>query len=410
MAVRNCNLGPSENTSPADLSVNQAAEPAKPEAAKKQRGQNGLGNVYQHRRNWYLGIRIRGERHRVKLAPCKLYDKREARKLADAKAKELMEPKPPALKGEKSFRSFAEMFAAWAIKTKIGWGRYAGKKLEETPLRHAVSFFGDTPLRDITKKNIKDFHLHVEQRRIGGRPVKNRTVNGYLKDLRHVFSMAIEWDEADVNPVSKFKFADEERQKAHSRILETEEQEKFLAALPAWLRLMADFALQTGARRGDLLKLTWKSVHGDFVEFLETKECRHRKVNLNSRAQAILSLLRAPNPKPDTFVFEPGADRENVKWRLRRDWEQAIEKAGIPSIRFHDLRHTVGTRLCRAGVDLSTVKELLGHASLKTTQRYLHSSDKLRQQAVEKLAEDGRGLATATESTAAVKPATATIQ
>lgn len=69
--------------------------------------------------------------------------------------------------------------------------------------------------------------------------------------------------------------------------------------------------------------------------------------------------------------------------RIRREREHPVERSGVAKIRFHDLRHTVGTRFVRGAVDLRTVQEILGHASLKTTERYLHSNDKLTQVAVE---------------------------
>jgi len=121
------------------------------------------------------------------------------------------------------------------------------------------------------------------------------------------------------DPVAKFKFADEERQKSAGRILETdEEQNRLLDSLPAWLRLMVEFGLQTAARRGDLVKLTWRSVHPDYVEFLETKECRHREVSLSGRAQEILALLRPPGARPSAFVFEPDVPRVEPRRRAIR--------------------------------------------------------------------------------------------
>jgi integrase len=82
----------------------------------------------------------------------------------------------------------------------------------------------------------------------------------------------------------------------------------------------------------------------------------------------------------------------------------------VPKVRFHDLRHTALTRLIQRAADLRTVKDIAGHASLKTTQRYLHSNDKIQQAAVENLSDFGRYLPTTSKEELEQIPATATIQ
>jgi len=63
-----------------------------------------------------------------------------------------------------------------------------------------------------------------------------------------------------------------------------------------------------------------------------------------------------------------------------------LKKAGIKDFHFHDLGHTYASRLVRNGVDLNTVKELLGHSSITTTQRYLYSQAEQKREAVNSLA------------------------
>ena len=68
---------------------------------------------------------------------------------------------------------------------------------------------------------------------------------------------------------------------------------------------------------------------------------------------------------------------------LHRSFTTACKKAGITGLRFHDLRHTFATRLIQGGVDIETVRSLLGHCSIVLTQRYTHSSDEIKQRAVD---------------------------
>ena len=188
-----------------------------------------------------------------------------------------------------------------------------------------------------------------------------------------------------------------DEEKYPTRVLEETEEGRLLGAMPEWLRLMTIFVLQTGVRRGDVLNLRWEAVHLDYVEFVATKEGKNRTVPLNSDARAVLAFLRPQNARSTDFVFGTGLERGRLARRMKRTWNRAWRKAGVPKVRFHDLRHTALTQLVQRGTDLRTVQGIAGHASLKTTERYLHSNDRLKQEAVEKLAGNGRYTPSATE-------------
>ena len=88
--------------------------------------------------------------------------------------------------------------------------------------------------------------------------------------------------------------------------------------------------------------------------------------------------------KWDYVFINPKTGKPYVE--IKRAFRSACIRASIKDFHFHDLRHTFASRLVRKGVDLNTVKELMGHASITTTQRYLHSQAKEKRQAVETLA------------------------
>ena len=70
---------------------------------------------------------------------------------------------------------------------------------------------------------------------------------------------------------------------------------------------------------------------------------------------------------------------------FRTAFERDVRQAGVADFRFHDLRHTFASRLVMTGVDLPTVKELLGHKDITMTLRYAHLSSDHKQGAVRKL-------------------------
>ena len=79
-------------------------------------------------------------------------------------------------------------------------------------------------------------------------------------------------------------------------------------------------------------------------------------------------------------------NRQGTAYRsFRTAFERAVRKAGIQDFTFHDLRHTFASRLVMAGVDLPTVKELLGHKDITMTLRYAHLSSDHKQAAVRRL-------------------------
>ena len=75
----------------------------------------------------------------------------------------------------------------------------------------------------------------------------------------------------------------------------------------------------------------------------------------------------------DDYVFVNRLGRRLDGSALRRRVERARDAAGLPPLRFHDLRHTYGSQLVARGIDLASVKAAMGHSRITTTERYLHA-------------------------------------
>lgn len=106
-----------------------------------------------------------------------------------------------------------------------------------------------------------------------------------------------------------------------------------------------------------------------------TKSGRVRRVPLPDQAAAALDRLsrREDFTGPDERVFCNVFGRTLDGSALRRRFKRARDVAGLRPLRFHDLRHTYGSLLAAAGVDLVTIKSAMGHSALATTGRYLHA-------------------------------------
>lgn len=150
-------------------------------------------------------------------------------------------------------------------------------------------------------------------------------------------------------------------------------------------------AATTGMRRGELVGLPWRAVHGDSIEVLQTivatgqgpvlsepkTAAGRRRVALDAGTVAELRQWRAAQAEERLF-FGPGYRDHGLVWcwddgrPLGPDWltkrfRQLAADAGLPAIRFHDLRHTWATLALQAGVPAKVVSDRLGHAGIAIT-------------------------------------------
>jgi integrase len=127
----------------------------------------------------------------------------------------------------------------------------------------------------------------------------------------------------------------------------------------------------TGCRRGEILKLTPQDVQGDRLRIVSgnTKTLRERVIPIVPAARPWLAKL------PITIGFEG----------LKTGFARARVKAGMPDVNFHDLRHSCASLLVNMGVPLDVVRDILGHTTVKTTERYAHLHIDRQEEALMKL-------------------------
>jgi integrase len=150
-------------------------------------------------------------------------------------------------------------------------------------------------------------------------------------------------------------------------------------------------ALNTGLRRGELFHLRWRDVVLAGTPQLTVrgegaKSGQTRYVPLNDEAAMVLTVWRGDaKPAGSALVFPSPLDERQPLEDIKKAWLPLMRAAKIAGFRFHDCRHDFASRLVVAGVDLNTVRELLGHADLKMTLRYAHLAPEIKAAAVAKL-------------------------
>jgi integrase len=276
---------------------------------------------------------------------------------------------------------------------------------------------------DLQNKKLDEINAWVVEKGRSARlkaGAKATTVNRDLDDLRSALGKAVAWKLLDVHPLTDVKrsrtddnagvrFLDEDEEKRLRAALDAREEriraerdranawrvERCYPTMPDlrrvefadYLKPMVLLSINTGVRRGELFSLEWRDV--DLVRSILTvrgqsaKSGRTRHVPLNAEALAALQGWREQRPEPDGLVF-PGRHGNRLD-NVRRAWVGVLADANIKGFRWHDQRHHFASRLVMAGVDLNTVRELLGHASYAMTLRYAHLAPEHKAAAVAKL-------------------------
>jgi integrase len=219
------------------------------------------------------------------------------------------------------------------------------------------------------------------------------TVNRYLATLSHLFTVAQrEWRLVDRNPVREISRKKEN--KGRIRYLSDEVREGLLLACERseWppLKALVQLAISTGARRGELLNLTWDRVDlkKGRATVIETKNGEPRVLPLVGKALEALRELKLQNSAKSPYVFpHPNGRPEPLYW-FDSYCLDALKVAGITNFRFHDLRHTCASYLAQRGASTLEIADVLGHKSLAMVRRYSHLAVDHKATLMEKMARE----------------------
>jgi integrase len=212
-----------------------------------------------------------------------------------------------------------------------------------------------------------------------------------------------------IDSIAKVRYLDKEEEKRLKEILQSRDTELKAArerhikwkkergydslleitpsAFADYMAPMILVSLNTGLRRGELLNIRWEDV--DLERAILTvvgdiaKSGKTRHVPLNAVVFDVLKKWRHQN-QCEGYIFLnelTGKKFGNVK----SAWKRILALAKIKNFRWHDMRHHFASKLVMAGVDLNTVRELLGHSDIKMTLRYAHLAPEHKARAVEKL-------------------------
>jgi integrase len=349
---------------------------------------------------WWYKFKFGGKEYR---ASTKCSNRREAQQIEAARRTQLA-------KGEVGIeaRRTAPAFDR-AMQSFLDWQRneHAAKpataKRLTTSSKALLKFFKDKPLDEIEAEDIERYkQWRIKQKRLSpakvlkknpkattDAPLKPATVNRELACLKSLFNRFIKDNVVLKNPVSQVKFLKEESDQM--RVVSDEEERLYLMACSQPLRDVATLMIETGMRPEEVFRIERRNVHLDknyvFNPFGKTKAAK-RKIPLSRKAHEVLR-VRLKNTDGE-FLFPAGRggnDTSKSIVKLNNAHNGAVSRSGVDDFRLYDLRHTFATRAAESGIDLVTLKDLLGHSRLDMVLRYAHPSEAHRFDAIRKIEE-----------------------
>jgi integrase len=263
--------------------------------------------------------------------------------------------------GNHTFKELAEKYNQWME------GRHRSADSKKYRINIILSHFGNLSLRHFNTLAVEQYQTNLINKGL-----KPATVNKHISILKAMIKKAVDWnmvEEETLKRARKVKLLTENNKRL--RYLSKEEWHSLVNSCDPHLKPVVVTALNTGARKEEILSLKWDNVDlkHDFILLDKTKNGNRREIPINQTLRVTLQGLTRRLDIP--YVFYNPIDSKRYK-DIKRSFKTACKRAGITDFRFHDTRHTFASHLVMAGVDITTVKELLGHKTLAMTLRYSH--------------------------------------
>lgn len=363
-----------------------------------------MGSIYKREKIWYIDISVKGRRIRKRIGTSK---KIAELALKDAEVKVARDEFGFA-NHDIAIEKFLERFLEYSRANH----REATTNRYRAVIDHFKEFLETRPkltfLSEITTEVIDQYKVFRKDSWVNpnGQPVETdddvteytrkgaraHTINFEVGVLKTIFYLAIKWDYLKENPtkgVRKLKVNDTEP----VRFLTVEECKKLLEACPPDLYPIYFTFLNTGMRRGELENLEWKDI--DFrrrkikIQWKKNRQPKtgEREIPISQQLYDLLQRLKEENDNglKSRYIFHH-QDGGKLKTKLREKLIKIAEAAGIEGLtKVHTLRHTFASHLVMQGVDLPTVKKLMGHSDIQTTMIYAHLAPDHLADAVDKL-------------------------
>lgn len=304
--------------------------------------------------------------------------------------------------------TFEEVANEWLKNYKVKWEKTTYETTCGTVIRWINPFFGSMKIQDVKLVHGQRFMTHL---------IESKLANSYIKRVfsvaKQIFHYAVDLELISKNPIARVPSPSERSDNADLQTWTFEEINRFLKTAITdrpFYHNVAATAIFTGMRKGEIMGLRKQDVdfenkvikieqtlhetndHGLYfgdpktesskrsIAFDENVE-RVLKNQIRRNAELKLALGAAYNDHDLIFCREDGDPYRPSSFN--RPFNRLTKKAGVPQIRFHDLRHTHATLLLELGTNTKLIAERLGHSDVKTTlNTYSHVTPKMQEEAI----------------------------
>jgi integrase len=298
-----------------------------------------------------------------------------------------------------STQTLREYIDTWLEEKRITMKKGVYPKWKNYLDNHVIADLGSWKLQKLKREHIQAW---------AGRMIKKNLAASTIHLIHEIFSLAMK--DAVKRGILSSNPCD------HVSLPRIEEKEmqffdpKQARALFGQLRgneheALFTLAITTGMRQGELQALRWEDIdfdnstvqvrrtvvylaHEGYHENEPKSRAGRRTIPLTQQTLDALRFhkKRQDSTDEDSLVFcGRGQGGYLSSTGMRLAFDRILEDAGLPHIRFHDLRHTAATLLLRSGASLKSIQKILGHASIQTTMRYVHLLPEMLEEDIERL-------------------------
>ena len=346
----------------------------------------GLGlRVYPSgKRSYLISYWHDGRKRRMVLGSASHLTLKQARDRAKIELARVTKRQDPLdKKRKKNFRRFGD-FAEEYIKHVRKKGNKAWRS-KERMIERFLGHWAARDIRTITRAEIAQLHHRVGTDQ-GSRKGTPYLANRLVQLLSHMFEMAVViagYPEKRVNPAQRIERF---KEISRARRVELEELPKLVAAIEADENKVAGFLfkfiLLTGLRRSEALTAQWKWLDWtrQKLRIPDTKSGRPHETPLSGPAMELLRSI--PRRRGNPYIFQ-SADGAGYLVNPDKAWRRIRKEAGMPDLRIHDLRRSVGSWMAQENVSLHIIAGVLNHRNLNTTKVYARLGDRAPADALE---------------------------